>query len=48
MPPPHALSITVRNGKALIYPEPLVVGGEKEEDLDYLLSLAKKMNKLLD
>ena len=48
MPPFHALNVTVKNGKALIYPEPLVVGGEKEEDLDYLLSLAKKMKKSLD
>lgn len=45
--PPHPVSITLSRGSALIYLEPLVVGGEKDSDLDYLLSLGKKLNDVL-
>ena len=45
--PPHPVSITLSQGTVFIYLEPLVVGGEKETDLDYLLNLGKKLQKVL-
>jgi hypothetical protein len=45
--PPHPVSITFSRGTAFIYLEPLVVGGEKEGDLDYLLNLGKRIKDIL-
>jgi hypothetical protein len=45
--PPHPVSITLSRGTAFVYLEPLVVGGEKEGDLDYLLNLGKKLKEVL-
>jgi hypothetical protein len=47
LPPPHPVSITLSRGTAFIYLEPLVVGREKESDLDYLLNLGKKLKDVL-
>jgi len=47
LPPPHPVTITLSRGTAFIYLEPLVVGGGKEKDLDYLLSLGKKFKDVL-
>jgi hypothetical protein len=46
-PPPHPVTITLSRGTAFIYLEPLVVGGEKESDLEYLLTLGKKLKEAL-
>jgi hypothetical protein len=46
-PPAHPVSITLSRGTVFIYIEPLVVGGEKETDLDYLLNLGKKLKEIL-
>lgn len=46
-PPPHPIKITLSRGTAFIYLEPLVVGGEKQRDLDYLLNLGKKLKEVL-
>lgn len=45
--PPHPVSITLSRGTTFIYLEPLVVGGEKESDIDYLLNLGKKLKEVL-
>jgi len=44
-PPPHPLTVTLMNKKALIYLEPLVVGSEGESEANYLLNLAMKFVK---
>jgi hypothetical protein len=46
-PPPHPVTITLSLSTAFIYLEPLVIGGEKEGDLDYLLSFGKKLKEVL-
>jgi hypothetical protein len=46
-PPPHPVTITLSRSTAFIYLEPLVIGGEKERDLDYLLNLGKKLKEVL-
>jgi hypothetical protein len=46
-PPPHPVTITLSRGTAFIYLEPLIVGGEKERDLDYLLNIGKKLKEVL-
>ncbi len=45
--PKESVTISFRRGRAIIYLNPLVVGGEKEEDLDYLLSLGKAIKHTL-
>lgn len=47
LPPQHPVSITLSRGSAFIYLKPLVVGGEKETDLDYLLNLGKRIKEVL-
>ena len=39
----HTLSITLRNGKGLLYFEPTVTGGENKADLEALYCIAKAM-----
>jgi hypothetical protein len=46
-PPPHPVTITLSRSMAFIYLEPLIVGGEKEHDLDYLLNFGKKLKEVL-
>ena len=46
-PPPNGLTVSFRNGKALIYANPLVTGGEKREDLDYLLRIGRRLDEAL-
>jgi len=47
LPPPHPVTITLSRGTAFIYLQPLVVGGEKDRELDYLLNLGKKFKGVL-
>ncbi len=47
-PPPHVLSMTFREGRALLYLLPLVVGSEKREDLDYLFRTAERLSSTLE
>ena len=46
-PPPHNLSVTMKQGKALLYQIPMVTGSEKEVDLNYLYDLAKEISRSL-
>jgi hypothetical protein len=46
-PPPHTLSLTMKQGKALLYLIPTVTGSEKETDLDHLYDLAKEISRYL-
>ena len=46
-PPPHPVTITLSRSTAFIYLEPLVIGSEKERELDYLLNLGKKLKEVL-
>ena len=39
----HTLSITLRNGKGLVYFEPIVTGGENKADIEALHCIAKGM-----
>ncbi|MDH3767505.1 MAG: hypothetical protein OES99_03520 [Gammaproteobacteria bacterium] len=39
----HALSVTLKNNRGLIYFQPFVVGGETLSDVDSLYSIAKNM-----
>ena len=39
----HTLSITLRNGKGLVYFEPTVTGGENKADIEALYCIAKAM-----
>ncbi len=41
MLPRDSVTISARRGKALIYVNPLTTGGEKEEDVEYLLNLSR-------
>lgn len=47
-PPPHPLTVTLSGGTTFIYMEPLMVGCEKEPDLDYLFDLGKKLHPILE
>lgn len=40
-PPPHALSVTARDGVGLAYLEPRVTGSESERDVEYLWRFAR-------
>lgn len=44
-PPPHPLAVSLKNGRALAYLEPLVVGSVSEADLEYLIRLAGHLQK---
>ena len=44
-PPPHPLTISLRNGRAIAYLEPLVAGSVKETHLDYLTALPGRLQK---
>ncbi|WP_298037359.1 hypothetical protein [uncultured Desulfuromonas sp.] len=46
-PPPHQLSVTVMGGRFLAYLQPMLTGGEKESDLDYLYRLATRAKQTL-
>jgi hypothetical protein len=46
-PPPHTLSVTMKQGKALLYLIPVVTGSEKETDLDHLYDLAREIRRYL-
>jgi hypothetical protein len=39
--PPHPLALSLRDGRALAYLEPLVAGSVSDSDLDYLMRLAR-------
>ncbi len=47
MPPPYPLSVTFSRGLVFLYLEPLMVGGEQEKDVEYLLELGKKLKRAL-
>lgn len=44
-PPPHPLSLSLKNGHALAYLEPLVVGSVSDTDLEYLIKLTENLQK---
>jgi len=44
--PPREVTITLRNERGFIYNNPLVTGGEKMDDLDYLYQLSIKIKQL--
>jgi hypothetical protein len=46
--PRYPLTISFNKGGALIYLEPFVVGGEKEEDLEYIFDLGIKIREKLN
>ncbi len=46
-PPKRSITISFQRGKALMYVNPLVTGGEKEEDLEYLLMICKRIKNVV-
>ena len=46
-PSPHTLSVTMKQGKALLYLIPMVTGSEEETDLDHLYHLANEIGRYL-
>ena len=45
-PPPHPISVTLSRGAAFIYLEPMIAGGEKKTDIDYLFNLGEKLKEV--
>lgn len=46
-PNKHKITITLKNKIALVYLEPLVTGGEKLKDLEYLFNFSKQLKRIL-
>jgi len=46
-PPPYTMTATLMRGKALMYLHPVITGGEKPADVEYLYELAKKLKVAL-
>lgn len=46
-PPPHTLSVTIKQGNALLYLIPIVTGSEKETDVEHLYDLANETGRYL-
>ena len=43
----NSVTISFRGGRALLYTNPLVTGGEAEEDIEYLVFLARSIKSKL-